>query len=87
MKTLENRIDRLSTRLQENYQIFRGRLMTPAPHFRMQLMIPLAVLVVATVVMATSRTARQSLLLKTAVLVSSRFLKREAAGDATVIPP
>jgi hypothetical protein len=86
MKTLENRIDRLSNRLQENFQIFRGRLVTPAPHFRMQLLIPVAVLVVAGVFMVSSRTARQSLLLKMAVLASSRLLKKEVSeDDATVI--
>ncbi|MES2605439.1 MAG: hypothetical protein V4603_10915 [Pseudomonadota bacterium] len=86
MKTLENNIGRLSNRLQENFQIFKGRLVTPAPHVRMQLLVPVAVLVVAGVFMVSSRTARQSLLLKMAVLASSRFLKKEVAQeDATVI--
>lgn len=84
MTALENRIARLSNRLQENYQIYRGRLVTPAPHFRMQLLIPVAVLLVGTLVMASSRTARQSLLLKMAVLASSRFLKKEVLEEPKV---
>lgn len=85
MTALENRISRLSNRLQENFQIYRGKLVTPAPHLRMQLLIPVAVLLVGTVVMATSRTARQSLLLKMAVLVSSRVLKKEALEEEPTI--
>ena len=83
-KYSENSIDKLSGHLQANLLALRGKVLGPTPHFRPQLLIPVAVVVAATVLFTLSTKARKSLLLKTAMFVSTHLLQRAAEKEVEV---
>jgi hypothetical protein len=80
-KQADNRIDRLSGHLQANLLALRGKVLGPSPHFRGELLIPVAVVVAATLLFTFSTKARKSLVLKTAMFVSTRLLQRAAEKE------
>jgi hypothetical protein len=75
------RVRKLSGHLQRDMLQLSGKLRGKPPTFKMSLLIPIAVLVGAGAVLVFSSKARNSMLLKTAVLVSSRLLRKEVADE------
>jgi hypothetical protein len=67
-------IDKLSGHLQASLAALRGKVMGPAPHFRSSLLIPVAAIVGAAVFLTMSPRARNSLLTKVVMLVSTQLL-------------
>jgi hypothetical protein len=67
-------IDKLSGHLQASLAALRGKVLGPAPHFRPSLLIPVAAIVGAAVLLTMSPRARNNLLMKVAMLVSTQLL-------------
>lgn len=77
MNEHEDRIEKLSGRLQKSILQFRGKLLGKVPRLERRHLLPLSVLLGMSVAMAASARLRSVLVMKLTMLASTHFLKRD----------